>query len=127
MCDGLCCVCVLVRRGAITGTLDPVRNLTGLTELDVSTNSIGGMSVRTAVGMVVVVLECGWQGGWISRQHRPVISHRRITLHGGAVWKGMVVVVLMLGQRAARQPVVFMTTCVCSRGVLRRCVVVVCR
>ena len=118
MCDGLCCVCVLVRRGAMTGTLDPVRNLTGLTVLSLYLNSIGGMSVRTAVGMVVV-LECGWQWDGVSRQHRPVISHRRITLHGGAVWmvEGMIVVVLMLGQRAARQPVVFMTTCVCSRGV----------
>ena len=98
MCDGLCCVCVLVRRGAITGTLDPLRSLTGLTVLSLYSNSIGGMSVRTAVGMVVVVLEYGWQWDGVSRQHRPVISHRRITSHGGAVWmvEGMIVVVLML-------------------------------
>ncbi len=49
---------MLVRRGAITGTLDPVRNLTGLTTLYLDINSIGGMSVRAAVGMVLAVLEC---------------------------------------------------------------------
>jgi hypothetical protein len=60
LCDELCCVCVLVRCWRITGTLDPVRNLTGLTELYLSLNSIGGMSVQTAVGMwMVVVLKCG--------------------------------------------------------------------
>ncbi len=48
---------------AITGTLDPLRNLTGLTYLDLTSNRIGGMSVRTAVAMVVVVLEYGcWWG-----------------------------------------------------------------
>jgi hypothetical protein len=47
-CDGLCFVCALVRRGAIAGTLDPVRNLNGLTRLDLSQNSIGGTFVRTA-------------------------------------------------------------------------------
>jgi hypothetical protein len=41
----------LVRRWAFTGTLDPVRGLTGLTTLDVATNSIGGMSVRRAVAV----------------------------------------------------------------------------
>ncbi len=34
---------------AITGTLDPVRGLTGLTTLFVASNVIGGMSVRAAV------------------------------------------------------------------------------
>jgi hypothetical protein len=48
-CDGLCFVCVLVRRWAITGTLDPVRNLTGLTVLSLYQNRIGGTFVRTAV------------------------------------------------------------------------------
>jgi hypothetical protein len=59
-CDGLCCDCVWVRRCAITGTLDPVRNLTGLTSLSLFQNSIGGMFVRTVVGIaaVVVALAC---------------------------------------------------------------------
>ena len=54
-CDGLCFVCVLVRRWAITGTLDPVRNLTGLTVLSLYLNSIGGMFVRTVVGIAAVL------------------------------------------------------------------------
>ncbi len=62
-CDGLCLVCVLVRRWAIPGTLDPVRSLTGLTKLVLHQNSIGGMFVRTAVGIaaVLVALGCGLQ------------------------------------------------------------------
>ncbi len=62
-CDGLCLVCVLVRCWAIPGMLDPVRSLTGLTLLDLSQNSIGGMFVRTAVRIaaVVVAMGCGWQ------------------------------------------------------------------
>ncbi len=58
--DGLCFVCVLVRRGAITGTLDPVRNLTGLTVLVLNQNSIGGTFVRTAFGIAALgaVLAC---------------------------------------------------------------------
>ncbi len=48
-CDGLCFVCVLVRRWEITGTLDPVRNLTRLTLLALYQNSIGGMFDRTVV------------------------------------------------------------------------------
>ncbi len=47
---------LLVRRWAVTGTLDPVRSLTGLTVLDLSSNSIGGMCVlRTRYMMVLVV------------------------------------------------------------------------
>ncbi len=49
------CVCVGSAFGAITGTLDPVRNLTGLTEMYFSKNSIGGMFVRAAVEIVAVV------------------------------------------------------------------------
>jgi hypothetical protein len=57
-----CVLHVLVRRWAITGTLDPVRDLTWLTTLYLSQNSIGGMFVRTTVGIavVVVVFACGW-------------------------------------------------------------------
>jgi hypothetical protein len=45
---------------AITGTLDPVRNLTRLANLNLYSNNIGGMFVLFAFGMmVVVVLECG--------------------------------------------------------------------
>jgi hypothetical protein len=75
-CDGLCFVCAFVRRWAITGTLDPVRNLTRLTRLDLYQNSIGGMFVRTAVGIaaVVVVLACGWQWCGATRQHRRELS-----------------------------------------------------
>ncbi len=53
-------VVVLVRCWAITGTLDPVRNLTGLTVLYLFQNSIGGMFVRTADGTLglVVVSAC---------------------------------------------------------------------
>ena len=71
-CDGLCFVCAFVWRWAITGTLDPVRNLTGLTELYLSQNSIGGMFVRKAVGIaaVVVALACGWQWCGAARQQR---------------------------------------------------------
>ncbi len=47
------CVCVAL---AITGTLDPVRNLTGLTVLHLRSNSIGGMFVRTVVGIAAVVV-----------------------------------------------------------------------
>jgi hypothetical protein len=67
-----CVVFVLVRRWAITGTLDPVRNLTGLTRLYLSQNSIGGMFGRTFVGIaaVVVALACGWQWRGAARQHR---------------------------------------------------------
>jgi hypothetical protein len=63
-----------------TGTLDPVRNLTGLTYLVLYSNSIGGMSVRTAVGMVVVVLAFGCQRGWgITAAHtRDVALEHRI-------------------------------------------------
>jgi hypothetical protein len=43
----MCFVCALVRRLAITGTLDPVRNSTVLTLLSLSQNSIGGTFVRT--------------------------------------------------------------------------------
>jgi hypothetical protein len=46
-------VCVLARHLAITGTLDPVRSLTELTWLFLYSNSIGGMSVRTSIVMVV--------------------------------------------------------------------------
>ncbi len=77
-CDGLCFVCVLVRRWAIAGTLDPVRNLTGLTLLYLSQNSIGGMFVRKAAGFaaaVVVALACGWQWCGAARQHRREILH----------------------------------------------------
>ncbi len=57
--------CVLVCCWANAGTLDPLRNLTGLTYLSLSTNSVSGMSIVVAVGMVLVVLECGCQcGGW---------------------------------------------------------------
>ncbi len=75
-CDGLCFVCVLVRRWAITGTLDPLRNLTGLNQLDLYQNSIGGMFVRTVVGIadVVVALACGWQWCGAARQHTRDIS-----------------------------------------------------
>ncbi len=38
----------------MTGTLDPVRSLTGLTKLVLHQNSIGGMFVRTAVGIAAV-------------------------------------------------------------------------
>ncbi len=41
---------------AITGTLDPLRNLTGLTWLTLSLNSIGGMFVRMVVGIAAVVV-----------------------------------------------------------------------
>ncbi len=41
---------------AITGTLDPVRNLTGLIYLNLYSNHIGGMFVLFAVGMMVVVV-----------------------------------------------------------------------
>jgi hypothetical protein len=41
---------------AITGTLDPVRNLTGLIYLNVYSNHIGGMFVLFAVGMMVAVV-----------------------------------------------------------------------
>jgi hypothetical protein len=34
------------RRWGVAGTLDPVRNLTALTGLDVKSNSIGGMSAH---------------------------------------------------------------------------------
>ncbi len=56
----MCFVCVLVRRWAIAGTLDPLRYLTGLTVLNLRTNSIGGMFVRTAVGIAALgaVLAC---------------------------------------------------------------------
>jgi hypothetical protein len=56
----LCFVCAFVRRWAITGTLDPVRNLTGLTVLYLNQNSIGGMFVRTVDGIAAVlfVLAC---------------------------------------------------------------------
>ncbi len=63
----VCCVCVLARRWALTGTLDPVRNLTGLTRLSVYSNRIGGMFLRTSILMaadfflmVVVVLVYGY-------------------------------------------------------------------
>ena len=116
-----CVVCVLVWRWAITGTLDPVRNLTGLNKLDLDQNSIGGMIVRTVVGIaaVVVALACGWQWCGATRQHRCEISRWRIISHAGAVWmvEGAAVV-LMLGQYfAARQPVVCMPTCVGSHFV----------
>ncbi len=52
-CDEFCFVWVLMRRWAMAGTLDPVRNLTGLTVLSLYSNSIGGMSVRTSIVMVV--------------------------------------------------------------------------
>ncbi len=57
---GLCCVCAGGRLWAITGTLDPVRNLTGLTSLGLFSNSIGGTFVLKADGIVavVVVLAC---------------------------------------------------------------------
>jgi hypothetical protein len=115
-CYGLCFVCVLVRRWAITGTLDPVRNLTGLTRLYLYQNRIGGTFVRTADGIaaVVVALACGWQWCEAARQPRREIYRWRITSHAGAVWmvEGAAVV-LMLGQYlAARQPVVCMPTCV---------------
>jgi hypothetical protein len=42
-------IVMCLRRWTITGTLDPVRNLTGLTFLNLLSNRIGGMSVRTAV------------------------------------------------------------------------------
>ena len=58
-CDGLCCVCAFVRHWAITGTLDPVRNLTGLTRLYLGLNSIGGMFVRAAVGIAAVLVAFG--------------------------------------------------------------------
>jgi hypothetical protein len=45
----VCVCCVLVRRYKITGTLDPVRNLTGLTYLDVSTNALIGEFIQTLV------------------------------------------------------------------------------
>ena len=47
---------MLVRRWSITGTLDPVRNLTGLNQLILNQNSIGGMFVRTVVGIAAVVV-----------------------------------------------------------------------
>jgi hypothetical protein len=43
----LCCLGVLARRWAITGTLDPVRGLTGLTELSLSTNALIGRFMQT--------------------------------------------------------------------------------
>ncbi len=36
---------MLVRRRVITGTLDPVRFLTGLTYLDLGLNELGGMYI----------------------------------------------------------------------------------
>ncbi len=113
-CDGLCFDCVLVRCWAITGTLDPVRNLAGLTVLYLSQNSIGGMFVRTVVDFAAVVLGWGWYWCWVSRQCRREVSRRRITSLCGAVWMVLgSAAVLMLSQRsAARQPVVCMMTCV---------------
>jgi hypothetical protein len=109
-------VIALVRRWAITGSLDPVRNLTGLNTLYLSRNSIGGMFVLSAVGVAAlgVALACGWQWYGAARQHRCEISRWRIISHYCAVWmvEGTAVV-LMLGQYlAARQPVVCMPTCV---------------
>ncbi len=39
-------VFMFVRRWTITGTLDPLRNLTGLTLFDLKSNRISGKSVR---------------------------------------------------------------------------------
>jgi hypothetical protein len=49
LCDMRFCFLVLVLRCSITGTLDPLRNLTRLVDVRLSTNSIGGMFMRTAV------------------------------------------------------------------------------
>jgi hypothetical protein len=49
---------VLVRRSAITGTLDPVHALFRLTELSVAFNNIGGMSKALALGLC-------WCGVWV--------------------------------------------------------------
>ncbi len=87
-CDGLCFVCALVRRWAITGTLDAVRNLTGLTVLSLFQNIIGGMFVciTDGIGAVVVVLSCGRQWCVVSRLHRLEILRLRITSHCVVVW-----------------------------------------
>ncbi len=45
----------LMLRWGFTGTLDPVRNLTGLTALFLDSNNIGGTSIIEAVEMVLVI------------------------------------------------------------------------
>ena len=47
-------VLVLVRRWAFTGTLDPVRNLTGLNMLNLDRNYVCGTFVRTAFGIAAL-------------------------------------------------------------------------
>ncbi len=54
----------LMLRCTITGTLEPLRNLTCLTFLDVQSNNLGGMLIFEAVWVLVVVLKCGCQRGW---------------------------------------------------------------
>ncbi len=54
-------IVMCLRRCTITGTLDPVCNLTGLTFLNLLSNRIGGMSARTAVGVGV-----GCVGVWMA-------------------------------------------------------------
>jgi hypothetical protein len=68
-----------------------VRNLIGLIRLYLDQNSIGGMFVRTAVGIaaVLVALGCGWQLCGAARQHRCEIFRLRITSHGMLVLFGL--------------------------------------
>jgi hypothetical protein len=65
------CVVIVCWRGVvgITGTLDPVRNLTGLIYLSVFTNALVGMFIFLAVGIVVVVMECELRCEGVARQH----------------------------------------------------------
>ncbi len=63
LCDFLSGVFEFVRLWLITGFLDPVRKLTGLTVLELGANSFGGMCVRAAVyicGGVGVLMSVGW-------------------------------------------------------------------
>jgi hypothetical protein len=91
-----------LRRMEISGTLDPVCNLTGLSHLGLFRNKIGGMSVCVAIEMGCccrcwsVSVSNAYGVSW---QHRPVISFWTITSHDRAVWMVMrMAVVWMLGQ-----------------------------
>ncbi len=44
---------MLLRRWTITGTMEPLRGLSRLTQLDLTSNNIGGMSVRATFGAVL--------------------------------------------------------------------------
>ncbi len=74
-------IVMCLRRWTITGTLDPVRNLTGLTFLNLLSNRIGGMCIFVAVGRGCV----GCVGVWMPVGYNITATHMVVLC--GLLWE----------------------------------------